>query len=129
MPIATEMRVSPPAISAQLKLLEDQLGDKLLMRSARRLVVTERVWPQIRLCGSWQMSVGLYRALRLPFIFPLAHRFFIASEMRLRAVALMERRGRVDVLATEPRPFRLPCSRAAIALFNRSRSSRNSVKI
>src|SRR4029079_12162323 len=36
-----ELRVSPPAISAQLKLLESQLGEKLLTRSGRRLVVSE----------------------------------------------------------------------------------------
>lgn len=36
-----QLRVSPPAISAQLKLLEDQLGEKLLTRSGRRLVLTE----------------------------------------------------------------------------------------
>ncbi len=36
-----EMRVSPPAISAQLKLLEEQLGEKLLVRAGRRLVPTE----------------------------------------------------------------------------------------
>lgn len=38
---STELRVSPPAISTQLKLLEDQLGEKLLARSGRRLVLTE----------------------------------------------------------------------------------------
>lgn len=36
-----ELRVSPPAISTQLKRLEDQLGEKLLTRSGRRLVLTE----------------------------------------------------------------------------------------
>ena len=36
-----ELRVSPPAISAQLKLLEDQLGEKLFTRSGRRLIPTE----------------------------------------------------------------------------------------
>lgn len=36
-----ELRVSPPAISAQLKLLEEQLGEKLLVRSGRRLTLTE----------------------------------------------------------------------------------------
>jgi LysR family transcriptional activator of nhaA len=36
-----QLRVSPPAISTQLKLLEDQLGEKLLARSGRRLVLTE----------------------------------------------------------------------------------------
>ena len=36
-----ELRVSPPAISAQLKLLEQQLGEKLLVRSGRRLTLTE----------------------------------------------------------------------------------------
>src|SRR5512146_2243556 len=36
-----QLRVSPPAISAQLKLLENQLGEKLLTRSGRRLVLTE----------------------------------------------------------------------------------------
>lgn len=36
-----DLRVSPPAISAQLKLLENQFGDKLLMRSGRRLILTE----------------------------------------------------------------------------------------
>ena len=38
---SAELRVSPPAISTQLKLLEDQLGEKLLARSGRRLVLTE----------------------------------------------------------------------------------------
>ncbi len=36
-----QLRVSPPAISAQVKVLEDQLGEKLLVRSGRRLVLTE----------------------------------------------------------------------------------------
>lgn len=36
-----ELRVSPPAISTQLKLLEEQLGEKLLVRSGRRLMLTE----------------------------------------------------------------------------------------
>ncbi len=36
-----ELQVSPPAISAQLKLLEEQLGEKLLTRSGRRLALTE----------------------------------------------------------------------------------------
>jgi len=36
-----ELRISPPAISAQLKLLEDRLGEKLFARSGRRLVLTE----------------------------------------------------------------------------------------
>lgn len=36
-----QLRISPPAISAQLKLLEDQLGERLLTRSGRRLVLTE----------------------------------------------------------------------------------------
>jgi LysR family transcriptional activator of nhaA len=36
-----ELRVSAPAISTQLKLLEDQLGQKLLARSGRRLVLTD----------------------------------------------------------------------------------------
>ena len=36
-----QLRVSAPAISAQLKLLESQLGEKLLTRSGRRLVLTE----------------------------------------------------------------------------------------
>lgn len=36
-----ELRVSPPAISAQLKLLEEQLGERLLRRSGRRLGLTE----------------------------------------------------------------------------------------
>lgn len=36
-----QLRVSPPAISAQLKLLEGQLDAKLLTRSGRRLVLTE----------------------------------------------------------------------------------------
>jgi LysR family transcriptional activator of nhaA len=38
---STELRVSAPAISTQLKRLEDQLGEKLLARSGRRLVLTE----------------------------------------------------------------------------------------
>jgi LysR family transcriptional activator of nhaA len=36
-----QLRVSPPAISAQLKLLEEQLGEKVFTRSGRRLVLTE----------------------------------------------------------------------------------------
>src|SRR6185312_4568913 len=38
---SAELRISPPAISTQLKLLEDQLGEKLLVRSGRRLTLTE----------------------------------------------------------------------------------------
>ena len=38
---SSEMRVSAPAISMQLKLLEEQLGEKLLVRSGRRLVLTD----------------------------------------------------------------------------------------
>src|SRR5689334_7962453 len=38
---SSELRISPPAISTQLKLLEEQLGEKLLERSGRRLVLTE----------------------------------------------------------------------------------------
>ena len=38
---SSELRVSAPAISTQLKLLEEQLGEKLLVRSGRRLVLTE----------------------------------------------------------------------------------------
>src|SRR5690348_6011752 len=38
---AAELRISPPAISTQLKILEDHLGEKLLERSGRRLVLTE----------------------------------------------------------------------------------------
>ena len=38
---ASELRISAPAISTQLKILEDQLGEKLLMRSGRRLVLTD----------------------------------------------------------------------------------------
>lgn len=36
-----QLRISPPAISAQMKQLEDQLGEKLLNRSGRRLVPTD----------------------------------------------------------------------------------------
>lgn len=38
---SAELRISPPAVSTQLKLLEDQLGEKLLVRSGRRLTLTE----------------------------------------------------------------------------------------
>jgi LysR family transcriptional activator of nhaA len=38
---SAELRISPPAISTQLKLLEEQLGEKLLVRSGRRLTLTE----------------------------------------------------------------------------------------
>jgi LysR family transcriptional activator of nhaA len=36
-----ELRVSPPAISAQLRSLEESFGEKLLKRSGRNLVLTE----------------------------------------------------------------------------------------
>lgn len=36
-----ELRISPPAISTQLKSLEEHLGEKLLKRSGRRLVLTD----------------------------------------------------------------------------------------
>lgn len=36
-----ELRISPPAISTQIRQLEDRLGEKLLTRSGRRLVLTE----------------------------------------------------------------------------------------
>lgn len=38
---AAELRVSPPAISTQLRQLEETLGTKLFARSGRRLVLTE----------------------------------------------------------------------------------------
>ncbi len=38
---SAELRISSPAISTQLKLLEEQLGEKLLSRSGRRLVLTD----------------------------------------------------------------------------------------
>ncbi len=38
---ADELRVSQPSISAQLKLLEEALGDKLFRRSGRNLVLSE----------------------------------------------------------------------------------------
>lgn len=38
---SSELRVSSPAISTQLRLLEQQLGEKLLARSGRRLVLTD----------------------------------------------------------------------------------------
>ena len=36
-----DLRISAPSISTQLKQLEEQLGEKLLTRSGRRLVLTE----------------------------------------------------------------------------------------
>jgi LysR family transcriptional activator of nhaA len=36
-----ELRLAPPTVSAQLRSLEDQLGEKLLIKSGRRLVPTE----------------------------------------------------------------------------------------
>ena len=38
---AEELHVSQPSISAQLKLLEESLGEKLFRRSGRNLVLTE----------------------------------------------------------------------------------------
>lgn len=38
---AAELRVSPPAISTQLRALEEALGTKLMERSGRRLALTE----------------------------------------------------------------------------------------
>ena len=38
---AEELHVSQPSISAQLKLLEESLGEKLFKRSGRNLVLTE----------------------------------------------------------------------------------------
>lgn len=38
---SSELRISAPAISTQLKILEDRLGEQLLTRSGRRLVLTE----------------------------------------------------------------------------------------
>ena len=38
---AEELHVSQPSVSAQLKLLEESLGDKLFRRSGRNLVLTE----------------------------------------------------------------------------------------
>lgn len=36
-----ELRLAPPTVTAQLRSLEDQLGEKLLKRSGRNLVPTE----------------------------------------------------------------------------------------
>src|SRR4029077_19042964 len=38
---ADELHVSQPSISAQLRLLEESLGEKLFLRSGRNLVLTE----------------------------------------------------------------------------------------
>ena len=38
---AEELHVSQPSISAQLRLLEESLGEKLFRRSGRNLVLTE----------------------------------------------------------------------------------------
>ncbi len=38
---STELRLAAPTISAQIKKLEDRLGEKLLERSGRRLVLTD----------------------------------------------------------------------------------------
>src|SRR6188768_515724 len=38
---ADELHVSQPSISAQLRLLEESLGEKLFRRSGRNLVLTE----------------------------------------------------------------------------------------
>ncbi len=40
-PASIELRISPPAISAQLRTLEDTLGEKLLQRVGRRIEPTE----------------------------------------------------------------------------------------
>lgn len=37
-----ELRLAPPTISVQIRRLEAQLGEKLLLRSGRRLLPTER---------------------------------------------------------------------------------------
>ena len=36
-----ELRLAPPTISVQIRRLEEQLGEKLVRRSGRRLVTTE----------------------------------------------------------------------------------------
>src|SRR5688500_2694080 len=38
---STELRLAPPTISVQIRRLEEQLGEKLLRRSGRRVVPTE----------------------------------------------------------------------------------------
>ncbi len=38
---STELRISAPAISTQLRILEEQLGEKLLTRAGRRLELTD----------------------------------------------------------------------------------------
>jgi LysR family transcriptional activator of nhaA len=38
---SVELRISPPAISTQIKLLEEQLGEQLLRRSGRGLALTD----------------------------------------------------------------------------------------
>src|SRR5687767_1783185 len=38
---SAELRLAPPTISVQIRRLEEQLGEKLLLRSGRRVVPTE----------------------------------------------------------------------------------------
>ena len=38
---AERLNVSPPTVSAQVKQLEEQVGDKLFSRTGRRLVLTD----------------------------------------------------------------------------------------
>jgi len=40
-----ELRLAQPTISGQIRVLEDQLGEKLFQRSGRNLVMTDHVHP------------------------------------------------------------------------------------
>ena len=99
-------------------------GDLSTLRGRAR---SHSMWKQ-------RKSYSRYYAafFRFPFIFPLAHRAFMAFEIRVRAAALMRRRRRVgnELLAEERRPrFPVEPSSAAMALLRRSRSARSSVRI
>ncbi len=78
----------------------------------------------------WRSEIRFDLGFRFLLIFPLAHRAFIALEMRARAAALMRRRRGVGNELEVRRP-RLPVepSSAAMAVLRRSRSARRSLRI
>ena len=78
---ATQLRVSPATVSAQLKQLEEQIGGRLFLRTGRRLVLTDLGRTVLRYAdGVFDIGEELKAAVRLGED-PLPQRFTVGLSM------------------------------------------------
>jgi len=114
---AQQLRVSPATVSAQLKLLEEQIGDRLFLRTGRSLVLTDLGRTVLRYAdGVFDMGEELKKAVRLgedpqperftvgvSMVVPklIAHRLLEPALSMTRPVELVCVEGRPDALIAD----------------------------